>query len=244
MLNNNFVNYYNICEEEEDDEQIIAELGLISGLTPGDDDKTLTEFNENDFKLTPIFNETLTSELRNLSSTIYEENEDFNQLTMEKSISHLNQSLLINHNLDNLINHSAKRSNGNLICNLDNNSVCNSDSNSVGGKQMKCNGKIANGILNENEQDNKIDKHQNKINEDNSSNESNDCKSQISIDNQSNESRLVDENKQLSKKEPYLFSTCQSPQFIIINDKMRQCDLHAKQIIENCKLIEDLVLNF
>lgn len=310
---NNLVWPYNqyICEEEPDDEEIIRELGLISGLT-GEDDKTLTEFNEDDLKLSPTFNhEAFTHDLRNLSSTIYEENEDLN--LFEKSINHLDN--LVGGHVNGLENGRLNRSL------LDSRSECDSEETN----RIKLNGKL-NGepppppsdpnedhrpIGQQTFSDNQMS-HQSNGKRSNSS-ESNDALSSFSADNRSS-SHADDNNSEINSSEgehtesntatdvtgnvkrvtksdsldssdnttdesvksenvtsktagtnlqskrsepeavaktgrqppkaPYLYSTCQSPSFIIVGEKMRShCD-HTRQIIENCKLIEDLVLNF
>lgn len=277
-----------ICEEEPDDEEIIRELGLISGLA-GEDDKTLTEFNEDDLKLSPAFHhENFTRDLRNLSSTIYEENEDLN--LFEKSINHL----------DNLVGGQVNGGleNGRLTRSLlDNQSECSSEE----ANRTKFNGTLTNGDRPNEEPIGQLSNNQTSqqlAGQRSNSSESNDALSSFSADNRSS-SQADDNNSEINSSEgehsagnvkrvtksdsldsdnttdesvksenvtdganqkrpsesitkaarqppkaPYLYSTCQSPSFIIVGEKMRShCD-HARQIIENCKLIEDLVLNF
>lgn len=298
--NHNLVWAYNICEEEPDDEEIIRELGLISGLA-GEDDKTLTEFNEDDLKLSPVFNETFTNDLRNLTSTIYEEeNEDLN--LFEKPIGHLDSHLdsqvpangLQNGLADNRSEQSSVgASEGNDHCNgeltndlSDPNEGHRPLNNSMFSENQMTNGKRSNSsesndVLSSasSSADNRSSSHVGDNNSEINSSESEHTESRTADDVTSSAKRMTKSDSldsdhttdsvksetttkiELQSKpdkparpsrESYLYSSlqeagpCQSPQFIIVGDKMRsQCSDHTRQIIlQNCKLIEDLVLNF
>ena len=265
--NNNFLNYYNICEEEPDDDEIIRELGLITGPELSEEiinenDKTLTEFNEN----VHYYDQ----EFKRLSPTIYEE--EVNEPVDESSLNdqHINH-IEINHSdqtnsdcysdEDKTIESSV--CNGNLTNGtLNNNTLCNGKLDSRSSSDKDSIEKVIN-IANECTVDHKqtnqsTEQHQlrsdpsapttnnsdelndKRMNDNQSNEQSNDS------DNQLNQLNHLNETKQ--PKDTYVYNTCQSPQFIIFKRtnsfNNRECDLHAKQIVENCKLIEDLVLNF
>lgn len=276
---NNLVWAYNICEEEPDDEEIIRELGLISGLA-GEDDKTLTEFNENDLKLSPAFNETFTNDLRNLTSTIFEENEDLN--LFEKSISHLGSrpvghlNGLENGLLDNRPERSAYEE-ANQISRLngfESNGNLPSDHRPFENNQMngkRSNSSESNDALSSTSTDNRSSSHVDDNHSEINSSESEHAETGVDVSKHITKSDSLDSdhttddsvksenatrqtadspssNPGITGQPPrasYLYSTCQSPQFIIVGDKMRShCSEHTRQIMANCKLIEDLVLNF
>lgn len=252
LINNNFVNYnfYNICEES-DDETIIKELGLISDLNEQDEesheleDKTLTEFSEQDLvKLTPI----LTGDKFNGN---YENENDPDSWNLN-SLNSLNRNEIINQ-LDDF-NHS----------------------NSVNTDETISSESTISKPINEAKPINTIKDNQDEELTDKKELTANDSESIKLSELSSNDDRLSDrlsdkfdkfDNKSLESStqlndfnqlnelnESNLYDAIDSPSFIVC-DKMRiykkanpfnskECDLHAKQIVNNCKMIKELVLNF
>lgn len=246
MLNNNFVNYYNIIEDEPDDEEIIRELGLINNLANqeindeiiNENDKTLTEFNEN--VLNDHHFDHYDQEFKKLSSTIYEEENEHQSNNHQLDTSNSDHSSSFNENIEHSTIGNRKLKDSSSLSNGESKTdSANSDDQSeirfkIDVKQI----------------DEKIDQfiNQTPINRDDQLND--DLLNKVTINQQINNQTKTD---QLTKelKETFVYSSCQSPQFIIFKRtnsfNNRDCDLHAKQILEiqeNCKLIEDLVLNF
>jgi len=241
-------NYYNICEEEPDDEEIIRELGLISSLNEdehdeiNESDKTLTEFNENDH-----FNYEF--------KTIYEE-EKKNHVDNQTS-SDLTTTSECSSDEDKTIE--------SIICNgkLSNGNLSSSDKESIEKHTDQTDHTNNLNELNKttkNEINNQLnDEFKNQINVSSSTNKLDQEDDQhISVNkliiddlNENQENNHINNNNQPNKSKndlsdrpkDYVYDTCQSPQFIIFKRtnsfNNRECELH-----ENVKLIENLVLNF